>query len=166
MSVKLSDSQFGVWSVFFFECFPIIYLPRALPPLRPWRVFLTYPELYMSFFRGDLIATLFKVISISGCLIWFCCLFVFFPVTPIILTARCWTFTSPCPFLLQRVKQSSIQLDLSFPSKELSDGLCVWVYVCVLSHIQLCNFMNCSLSGSSVHGFSRQEYWSGLPVPF
>ena len=34
-------------------------------------------------------------------------------------------FTSPCPFLLQRVKQSSIQLDLSFPSKELSDGLCV-----------------------------------------
>ena len=23
--------------------------------------------------------------------------------------------------------------------------------------------MNCSLPGSSVHGFSRQEYWSGLP---
>ena len=92
------------------------------------------------------------MISISGCLIWFCWFLFFFLVTPIILTARCWTFTSPCPFLLQRVKQSSIQLDLSFPSKELSDGLCVWVYVCVLSHIQLCNFMNCSLSGSSVHG--------------
>ena len=28
-----------------------------------------------------------------------------------------------------------------------------------------CNPMDCSLSGSSV-GFSRQEYWSGLPFPF
>ena len=25
--------------------------------------------------------------------------------------------------------------------------------------------MDCSLPGSSVHGFSRQEYWSGLPFP-
>ena len=25
--------------------------------------------------------------------------------------------------------------------------------------------MNCSPPGSSVHGFSRQEYWSGLPFP-
>ena len=29
----------------------------------------------------------------------------------------------------------------------------------------LCDPMNCNLSGSSVHGFSRQEYWSGLPFP-
>ena len=29
----------------------------------------------------------------------------------------------------------------------------------------LCNPMDCSLPGSSVHGFSRQEYWSGLPFP-
>ena len=27
----------------------------------------------------------------------------------------------------------------------------------------LCHLMNCSPPGSSVHGFSRQEYWSGLP---
>ena len=26
--------------------------------------------------------------------------------------------------------------------------------------------MDCSLRGSSVHGFSRQEYWSGLLFPF
>ena len=26
--------------------------------------------------------------------------------------------------------------------------------------------MDCRLSGSYVHGFSRQEYWSGLPFPF
>ena len=25
--------------------------------------------------------------------------------------------------------------------------------------------MNCSLPGCSVQGFSRQEYWSGLPFP-
>ena len=29
----------------------------------------------------------------------------------------------------------------------------------------LCNPMDYSLPGSSVHGFSRQEYWSGLPFP-
>ena len=25
--------------------------------------------------------------------------------------------------------------------------------------------MDCSLPGSSVHGFSRQDYWSGVPLP-
>ena len=30
----------------------------------------------------------------------------------------------------------------------------------------LSNPMDCSLPGSSVHGFSRQEYWSGVPLPF
>ena len=29
----------------------------------------------------------------------------------------------------------------------------------------LCNPMDCSLPGSSTHGISRQEYWSGLPLP-
>ena len=29
----------------------------------------------------------------------------------------------------------------------------------------LSNPMDCSLPGSSVHGFSRQEYWSGVPLP-
>ena len=30
----------------------------------------------------------------------------------------------------------------------------------------LCDPMDYSLPGSSVHGFSRQEYWSGQPFPF
>ena len=34
---------------------------------------------------------------------------------------------------------------------------------------QLCptrsDSMDCSLPGSSVHGFSSQEYWSGVPLP-
>ena len=29
----------------------------------------------------------------------------------------------------------------------------------------LCDPMDCSQPGSSVHGFSRQGYWSGLPFP-
>ena len=29
----------------------------------------------------------------------------------------------------------------------------------------LCNPMDCSLPGSSVHGIPREEYWSGLPCP-
>ena len=29
----------------------------------------------------------------------------------------------------------------------------------------LCDPMDCSLPGSSVHGFSRQWYWSGSPFP-
>ena len=33
------------------------------------------------------------------------------------------------------------------------------------SCLTLCDPMDYSPSGSSVHGFSRQEYWSGLPFP-
>ena len=28
------------------------------------------------------------------------------------------------------------------------------------------NPMDCSLPGSSIHGFSRQEYWNGVPLPW
>ena len=33
------------------------------------------------------------------------------------------------------------------------------------SCLTLCDPMDCSLLGFSVHGISRQEYWSGLPYP-
>ena len=33
------------------------------------------------------------------------------------------------------------------------------------SCLTLCDPMDCSLPGSSIHGISRQEYWSGLPFP-
>ena len=29
----------------------------------------------------------------------------------------------------------------------------------------LCDPMDCSLPDSSIMGFSRQEYWSGVPLP-
>ena len=35
--------------------------------------------------------------------------------------------------------------------------------MCVLSCLTLRDPVDCSPPGSSVHGFSRQEYWSGLP---
>ena len=31
--------------------------------------------------------------------------------------------------------------------------------------LTLCNCVDCSPPGSSIHGISRQEYWSGLPFP-
>ena len=33
------------------------------------------------------------------------------------------------------------------------------------SCLTLCNPVDCSLPGSSIHGISRQEYWSGMPLP-
>ena len=41
---------------------------------------------------------------------------------------------------------------------------CAFVMVKVLVaqlRLTLCDLMDCSLPGSSVHGFSRREYWSG-----
>ena len=37
--------------------------------------------------------------------------------------------------------------------------LCLWVQL----HPTLCGLMGCSPLGSSVHAFSKEEYWSGLP---
>ena len=39
------------------------------------------------------------------------------------------------------------------------------VVLVVQSCPALCNPMDCSPPGSSVHEFSRQEYWNGLPFP-
>ena len=51
-----------------------------------------------------------------------------------------------CHFLLQCMKvKSESEVAQSFPT--LSEP------------------MDCRLPGSSVHGFSRQEYWSGVPLP-
>ena len=38
---------------------------------------------------------------------------------------------------------------------------CLVTKLCLTS----CDPMDCSLPGSSVHGISRPEYWSGLPFP-
>ena len=40
-------------------------------------------------------------------------------------------------------------------------AICAWLQLC----LTLCNPMDCSLPGSSVHGILQEEYWSGLPCP-
>ena len=48
-------------------------------------------------------------------------------------------------------------------------GICIKkkCYCCAhaQSRLTLCNPMDCSPPGFSVHGFPRQEYWNGLPFP-
>ena len=39
---------------------------------------------------------------------------------------------------------------------------CAWLLSCIRF---FCDSMDCGSPGSSVHGFSRQEYWSGLLFP-
>ena len=39
------------------------------------------------------------------------------------------------------------------------------LWACAKSCLTLCDPMDCSLPGSSVQGFPRQESWSGLPCP-
>ena len=45
--------------------------------------------------------------------------------------------------------------------------MCGGVIVVLVTRLYLtvCDLLDCSLPGSSVHGESRQEYWSGLPFP-
>ena len=52
-------------------------------------------------------------------------------------------------------------------SAESSSHLFLWgcVYMCTQSCPTLCNPIDCSPSGSSVHGLFQQEYWNRLPFP-
>ena len=68
-------------------------------------------------------------------------------------TRLCCPWDSPgkntgvgCHFLLQCMKVKS-ESEVAQPCPTLSDP------------------MDCSLPGSSMHGFSRQDYWSGVPLP-
>ena len=70
------------------------------------------------------------------------------------------------PFLLLS------HLWLFLPSPHISPAsMDPWLYYLNNLHAQsfscvwLCESMNCSPPGSSIHGISRQEYWSGLPFP-
>ena len=57
------------------------------------------------------------------------------------------------------------------PALQTSCDSCVapstaaWTKCILQSCLTLCDPTDCNLPGSSVHGFSRQEYWSGLPYP-
>ena len=49
--------------------------------------------------------------------------------------------------------------------KEIRLHICILFFVCAQSCPALCNLMYYSPPASSVVGFPRQEYWSGLPFP-
>ena len=64
-----------------------------------------------------------------------------------------WIFTTP-------VARLGSAYTLTF-LKRLPRCCCLLTKMCAT----LCNPMDYALPGSSVHGMSRQEYWSGLPFP-
>ena len=66
--------------------------------------------------------------------------------------------SSPIPGILQA-------RTLEWVAISFSSGWKWKVKVKSLSCVRLSNPKDCSLSGSSVHGFFRQEYWSGVPLP-
>jgi len=77
-----------------------------------------------------------------------------------------------CPTLCDPQRQQPTRLPRPWDSPGKNTGVgchfllqCMKVKVKLLSHVWLSDPMDCSLPGSSVHGFSRQEYWSGMPLP-
>ena len=43
--------------------------------------------------------------------------------------------------------------------------VCIYATLCHFSHVRVCDPMDCSPPGSSLHGILPEEYWSGLPFP-
>ena len=80
-----------------------------------------------------------------------------------------------CPTLCDPIDGQPTRLSHPWDSLGKNTGVgCHFLLQCVKVKIesevtQLCptpsDPMDCSLPGSSIHGFSRQEYWSGLPLP-
>ena len=66
------------------------------------------------------------------------------------------------PLLLRGKVMTNLDSILKSSDITLPTKICL---VKAMVFLTLCNPMDCSLSGSSVHGFSRQEDLSGLPFP-
>ena len=49
--------------------------------------------------------------------------------------------------------------------EEIIAAMMGWAGLSHFSHVQLCNPMDCTSPGSSVHGILQAEYWSELPSP-
>ena len=72
-------------------------------------------------------------------------------------TFRAWGFFPSSLLLLVGVFPSTLLLQ---------NTMCTHVCVHAQTCLTFCNNMDCSsLPGSSVHGYSRQKYWSGVPFP-
>ena len=55
--------------------------------------------------------------------------------------------------------------NLMLITKSVDTLVAIKVKLKLLSPVHLCDPMDCSLPGSSIHGIFQQEYWSGLPCP-
>ena len=81
-----------------------------------------------------------------------------------------WLIYGKCSelYLLGRRKKTNVCCYyyhyFHFTDGEVEAPMCVHAKL-LQSYPTLCDPMDCGLLGSSVHGFSRQEYWSGLPCP-
>ena len=64
-------------------------------------------------------------------------------------------------FVLQGQICLLLQVSLDFLLLHSAAAAAKWLQSC----LTLCDPMDSTPPGSSVHGFSRQEYWSGLPFP-
>ena len=72
------------------------------------------------------------------------------------------TYISYPYFTMRKRKQQKMDLPrVILPKTVLRLRACMCAQPCPT----LCNPMDFSPSGSSVHGISREEYWSGLPFP-
>ena len=57
-------------------------------------------------------------------------------------------------------------MDILKPQNRQNSSVCVCVCVCVIQWCLFVGPIDCSLSISLPMGFSRQEYWSGLPFSY
>ena len=68
--------------------------------------------------------------------------------------------------LLMRVKEESEKAGLKFNIQKMKIMAAAAAAKSLQSCPTLCNPTDGSPPGSSILGFSRQEYWSGLPYPY
>ena len=82
-------------------------------------------------------------------------------LSPVRLAATSWTIAPDSS--VHGIFQARIMewVAIFFSNTYVCAVLCLAAHSC----LTLCNFMDCSLPDSFVHGISRQEYWSGLPFP-
>ena len=96
-----------------------------------------------------------------------------FTVIPTYSPAAAAKSLRSCPTLCYPVDGSTPGFPWDSPGKNTGVG-CHFLLQCMKverenevaqSCLTLSDPMDCSPPGSSIHGFSRQEYWSGVPLP-
>ena len=69
----------------------------------------------------------------------------------------CWWSSLPC--------LNIVVCENTFGCTHCPQISCMYMCLVTQLHPALCNPLDCIPPGSSVHGFPRQGYWSGVPLP-